>query len=327
MSSSLPEMTRRGALSVVLSLAGLVLLVWQIRATGLARVGQGLADIGPGFFAVILLISLARFVARSYAWTTLIGPGTPLVPAVAATISGDALGNVTPLGLVASEPAKAMYLGAHVEPRRAFAAIAAENFFYSVSVAIVITAGAALMLTRFDVPDSIRYTGIVCLVTMAVGLAGAGWLAWQQPAAISAVLSRLPFRRLDAVVERVRAFEIETYGSATPKDARLVTVVATEAAFHVLSFAETWLTVFLLTGASHPVQAFVLDGFSRVVNIFFRAVPFRGGFDESGSALVAQAMGLNRDIGVILGLVRKLRMIVWAAVGFALWMRRGRQRA
>ncbi|MEO8071205.1 MAG: lysylphosphatidylglycerol synthase domain-containing protein [Acidobacteriota bacterium] len=320
-------MTRRGALSAILSIAGVALLVWQVHVTGVATVRQGLALIGPGFFALIILLSLFRFTARSYAWTTLIGLGTPLIPAVAATISGDALGNVTPLGLMASEPAKAIYLSSHVEPRRAFAALTAENFFYSVSVAVYIMCGAAAMLGVFDVPDAVRWTGIICLVAMSVILAGAGWLAWQQPAAISAVLARVPIRRLDAIVERVREFEAQTYGSATPQDNRLLTVVATESAFHVLSFAESWLTLWLLTGSSNALQAFVLDGFSRVVNVFMKPVPFRAGVDESGSELVALAMGLNPGIGVVMGLVRKVRMIVWAAVGIGLWVRSGRKRA
>ena len=43
--------------------------------------------------------------------TTLLGGGIPWWAALRATIGGDAIGNVTPLRLVASEPAKAMLLG------------------------------------------------------------------------------------------------------------------------------------------------------------------------------------------------------------------------
>ena len=49
---------------------------------------------------------------------------------------GDALGDITPFGLAASEPGQAFYIGRHLNRRRAFAALAAENFFYSVSVAV-----------------------------------------------------------------------------------------------------------------------------------------------------------------------------------------------
>src|SRR4029453_12320710 len=114
---------------------------------------------------------------RSYAWISLIPGDAPLGRATAATISGDALGNLTPLGLAVSEPAKAVYLGSRVDSTQAFAALTAENFFYSISVALYIVLGVVAMLVTFQHLDySLRMAGIVALGLMGVILLAAGWI-------------------------------------------------------------------------------------------------------------------------------------------------------
>ena len=231
---------RRAALGIVVSTAGIGLLVWQIRRAGTDAVAGGLAQVGWGFLA-LLAFSLARFALRSLAWTTLMGGRPSLAAAVGATLAGDAVGNLTPLSLLVSEPVKALYLRDLVPGSRSFAALTAENFFYSVSVAVFIILGTAAMLVAFAVPDELRWAGLVALAAMAAVLAAALWLAWQKPALASAVLERLPLPVGRAFLERVRRFESSAYGFLRQERQPLSIVLACEAAFHVLSFAEAYL--------------------------------------------------------------------------------------
>lgn len=319
-----PVRASRTAVTAVASIAGIALLVWQVRTVGLDTIRADLAAVGWGFLA-ILVLSLLRFVLRSVAWTTLIGERVPVSRALAASIGGDALGNITPLSLLVSEPAKALYVGGRVPTAHALAALAAENFFYSVSVAIYIVLGTAALLLVFPVEATLQWAGVMALGGMAAILAAAAWLAWQKPSVASAILSRVPVARLEAIVERVRDFEVRTYGSVGQQAGRLNVVIACEATFHLLSFTEAWLTLWLLTGTSLPIEAFVLDTFSRVSNIVFRLIPFRLGVDQFGSDLVARAIGLRGGIGTTMSLVRTGRVLVWAIVGVALLLRRGIQ--
>jgi hypothetical protein len=81
------------------------------------------------------------------------------------------------------------------------------------------------------------------------------------------------------------------------------------------------MTFWLLTGVSAVLPALVLDAFGRIINVVFKSLPFRVGVEESGTAVAAQAIGYARDGGFLLGLVRKARVIAWAAVGLVLWAR------
>nr|PZN82490.1 MAG: hypothetical protein DIU54_15140 [Acidobacteriota bacterium] len=112
-----PGSRRRVTLTLLLAAAGVAVLAWTIDRLGLdaADLRAGLADVG-WWFVAILLLSFVRFVLRARAWVELTGLPIPLRDALAATISGDAIGNLTPLGLIASEPSKALYLRRQADP-------------------------------------------------------------------------------------------------------------------------------------------------------------------------------------------------------------------
>ena len=311
-------MTSRRLVSLLLSIGGLALLIWIVRTIGIDVVVSGLRRVGRGL-PVILLLSFARHLTRAYAWTKLIDAPVPLGAAFAATISGDALGNVTPLGPLASEPAKSVYLNAHVPASVSFPALAAENFIYGISLAVYVSLGGLALVAASAGGQSMHTTGLVSLGAMAVFVGGAALVAWRRPAAVSAVLSRLPQTWTREHVDRVQRFETDTYHLVHTGIRRLV---AAETSFHALSFLESWFTLWLLTGASMATAALVLDSVSRVINAVFKLIPLRAGVDEYAGALVSAGVGLRPDTAIVLALIRKIRILAWAGVGLGLWSRR-----
>lgn len=305
-----PARTAVGLLALV---AGALLLAWYARRIGPDAILAGLHAVGAGFLGV-LLVSFLRFVARAAAWIALIPGHIPLGRAVAASIGGDAIGAVTPLGMFLGEPAKALYLQRAIGASGTLAPLTAENFFYGVSIAVYVLLGSAAMLAAFALPDAIRAAGMAAFGSMAAGLAIAAWLAWRRPSVMGRLVNASPLRGVRAARDLL-AFEQATYGSATAADARLGRLAAAETAFHVLSFLEAWFTLWLLTGSSLPLEAFVIDAFGRISNVIFRAVPLRIGVDQAGAGLVAQGIGLDPAVGVALSLVRTSRLLFWAVAG------------
>jgi len=313
---------RRSLLASAALVAGIALLVWQVREVGAARIAEGFNAVGWWGFGAVLALSLLRFLARTVAWTSLIGERVSLGRALAATIGGDAAGNLTPLSLLVSEPTKALYLGGASGSGVGLAALAAENFFYSVSVALYIVLGTGAMLEFFPLEPAVQLFGYLALAAMGVVLAGAGWMAWQKPTVASTLLGRIPGVKLDALAARVRSFESRSYGSAGHEGARLSVMFAAETAFHISSFLESWLTLWLLTGQSLPLEALVLDTFSRIANILFKVVPFQLGVHQVATEVIGIAIGLPRGTGVLYSLVRTVRVLFWAVVGMGLLARR-----
>ena len=103
-------------------------------------------------------------------------------------------------------------------------------------------------------------------------------------------------------------------------------MILCEAAFHIASIAEAWLTLTLLTGSATWLNAFLLDTVNRFVNVVFRAVPLRMGVDEVTTSGFTDLLGLGPAAGLTMALVRKARLLVWAGIGLALLGRRALSR-
>jgi hypothetical protein len=315
--------TRRTVVTVVLTIVGVAGFIWLVQDAGAKGVLAQLERIGPWGFCGVLALSFLRYIFRSAAWVTMMNARVPLMSAVAASIAGDVLGQVTPLSVIASEPAKAMYLRSNVPQSRALAALVAENLFYSLSLAVFIIAGVISMMATFELPMKVRIVAIGSLAGMIAVLAAVLWMAWRSPAVASNALSRLPGVNAAAFVARVREFETTMYEYMRQSHGRIGTVIACEIGFHVTSFCESLLVLSLLTGRVQPLQAFILDTANRIINVIVR-VPFKVGFDEGAGRAVGDAIGVD-GAGFTMALVRKGRLIVWAVVGLVLLVRRRMQ--
>lgn len=317
-------MSRR-ALTLLVTALGLLLLAWQINSIGLAAITDGIRRIGLTGLVLILLIGVTRQLLRSAAWVILMkdDANVPLGRALAATIAGDAAGNLTPLSLAVSEPAKAMLVRAHMPPQRALAALAAENFFYSLSVALAVLAGVAVLFLRFPVPDTLRTASVLLVAAMTAVLVGGLWLISKEPRLVSSTLARLAgfaggrAPAYERFTEKIRTLEISSYAFVRAKPGRLAGVVLCEGTFHVLSVAEAWVALYFLGHASISL-AIVLDTVQRMINVIFRIVPLKIGVDETFSGLMSNALGLGSALGVTMGVIRKVRVLFWSLVGLVL---------
>ncbi len=314
-------MTGRRILTAIAAAAGLALLAWQVRATGAANIAGGMAAVGWWGAGGVLVLSLSRFLARSTAWSALIPVDTPPGRALAAIIAGEGLGALTPLSLIVSEPTKAAYLGSGlptVGTQGALAALVAETFFFSISVAVYVMLGAGALLIVYPVDVAMRAAALAALGGMTGVLLAATWMAWRKPTLVGSLVARIPIRGISDLADAVRAFERTAYRSTGHASARIGVVVAAETAFHALSFSELWFTLWLITGESHVAAAFILDTVGRVTNIVFRMIPLQLGVLQVGSELVARALGLAPGVGVTISLIRTIRVLAWSVVGLGL---------
>src|SRR5215467_10273043 len=157
---------RFAPLGVVFGLLGLLLFAYFVSHAGVGEIFSNIQRLGAGF-VLILAVSSVRYIVRAVAWTLCIEPPHRLRfrDALAARFMGDALGNIVPFVSVAvSEPSKAVFVKDRVPLIVGLSALAVENIFYALSVAIFIFAGTATLLLTFSLPKGLRYASIVALV-------------------------------------------------------------------------------------------------------------------------------------------------------------------
>ena len=170
-----PGPRRSNLVGIVATALGLVLFAWFVSKVGLGEIWSGLAQVGWGLVAIIALAGL-RFAMRATAWTLCLEPPhrLPFRAAFAAVVAGDAIGNLTPLGIFASEPAKAAFVRDRVPLGPALTALAIENIFYILSVAAMIALSTAALLMEFSLPPAVRHAAWVSLVAIAGGFVVVG---------------------------------------------------------------------------------------------------------------------------------------------------------
>ncbi|HEX6184301.1 MAG TPA: lysylphosphatidylglycerol synthase domain-containing protein [Pyrinomonadaceae bacterium] len=313
------------------ALAGLALFAYFVWRAGPAEVWANISKIGWGFAVIILLAGL-RFAVRAEAWRLCFEDSHRLgfFETLKAYLIGDAAGNVVPLGIVVSEPTKAAMASRGGVPFAAtFSAIAVENIFYMLSVAFFIFCGAAALLAAFPLPKVLRYSSYGIVAGAGLFVAFAAYALKREWRFLSAVLRwtaarGIGRRALGRRLERVAAFEERIYGFYGRNQRRFPFIVLCEATFHALGVAESYLTIWLVSGARPGVlSAFLFESVNRVITVVFKFVPLRAGIDEFGTGHLARVLAFGMAAGVTLAIVRKARMLFWMAVGVALLVARG----
>jgi hypothetical protein len=311
------------AVGLLTAAGGTALFVWLVYRLGPREIWIGFQKIGWGL-AWILLLGGLRFAVRARAWTLCLEPPhtLPFVDAFNASVCGDALGNLTPLGPIVGEPAKIGYVRGRVSVAAALTALAMENVLYTLSVGAMIAAGTIALLFTIDLPVALRDFSEVALGAVAVMFAVAAWLVWRRPAIVG---SLLPVARLrGSRIEKLRRIEQELFTFAQRRRAVMFPLAGLELGFHALGVAEKHLTLWLILGSAPPLlTSFIVETADRVITVAFKFVPFQVGVGEAGTGLVTDILGLGATPGVTLAIVRKARMGIWSLAGTALLVRRG----
>jgi hypothetical protein len=335
--------SRLSFLNIIVAIVGVALLIVTVqRAGGWSAIVQGAASVG-WWFIVIVLLGAFRMVCRTRAWMicaseTGTGPSTSSGPsraesrdgsrepgtsklrftdAFGAWMAGDAMGNLTPLGLLASEPTKVLMARTRISTVTSIASVTIENAFYVVSVCAVLLTGTWLFLQRAEVPPGLVQISELILGAVAVAAVIGIWAARTRPAVLSRLgplISKLA-GKAPASGEAIREVEARIYAVPQWPIGRILRVAAWEVAFHIAAVAEVWVVLEALVPGVTLTEAFLLESAGRFVTVAFKFVPYRLGIDEAGSGAVATVLGFAPAVGVTLALVRRLRIIALNAVG------------
>jgi hypothetical protein len=325
---------RVAPLAAISAVAGLALLAYAISIAGVAEITERLRRLGA-IFLVIVALSGLRFAFRTWAWMACIEgqPRLRFVDAFEAKLIGDALGNLTPMGLFVAEPAKAMLVRRTVHVSNAVPAMLIENMVCALSGVVMIGLGALAVLVAMPAPGPLKPISMAILAGAVAATVASAWLMTAQPGLMGGAAGWLRRRnlvphRLHQALDRVRSTEERVFGFAARHPARVPGLLLLMLAFHLVTIGEAYVTLRGITATATPsfLMAYLFEAINKIVLVGFTFVPLRLGVDEATTGFVARALQLGTATGVTLALVRKARMLCWSAVGVALLARRGFRR-
>ena len=292
------------------TLGGIALFTYVVRRAGVGEILEGVQRVGWGLAAILLLAGV-RFALRAQGWRFCLPAGTHLTfgQALGAFLAGDAVGSVTPLGLLASEPAKVFLTRHHLATRESAASLAVENLIYAGSVVAMIGVGLVVVLATASLQAAWQAAIALSLIVIAVGSLVAIRLlrgTWES--------SQGPRPRWRARLAELREAAVRLSAN---EPSRLWRAFALDGLFHAAGVLEVFITLRWLFGDRSPtiVQAIVFEALNRVITVAFKFVPFRIGVDEALSGALAPMLAVNPAAGVALAVVRKIRSLFWAGVG------------
>ena len=317
------------AIGVVFTVLGIMLFAYFVEKAGPGEIFNGIRRLGLGFL-VIFALGGVRQAVHAVCWVMCCEPPYRLrfMDAFKARLMGESL-NVLPLGGVLSEPSKAFFVRDQIPMTARISALAIENVFYALSVALFISAGAMALLLSFPLPQSLRYASIGALAAIVIIVPVGGLVIRKQLRFISGALAfagnrGIAQKKISGVLPRLRTIEDRIYGFYQRNHARFFLILAIEMCFHFAGVIEGYITLsFISVVAPTLLTAFILESVNRLINVVFKLIPLRAGVDEGGTATLAKILGFSTTTGVTLAIVRKGRDICWAAIGFALMVHRG----
>lgn len=303
--------------------AGLGLFLWLLQRIGIGVIGRNLARIGWGFAAVLALEGLVVFfVTLGWFWTLPPPRRVPPGSLLAMRLAGDGVNALLPAAVVGGEALRAALLSRFLPAAVALGSVGLAAMAQFLAQVIFVGLGATVAPAG-DLQPRLRVLGLALLafflafVAMLRRISRAGDDA---PGRLGRVLDRLS-----------RVFVKTAPGESFLQDLRRSTFSAVrerpgDLALSVLCFFCGWLvSVFevglILRLLGNPVRAGTALSIAVLLVLvegvlFF--VPARVGVQEGGLYAIFLALGLPPASGFALGIVRRLRELVWGLVGLAM---------
>lgn len=300
---------------------GLGLLAWLVLRSGPARLGADLLRVG-WWMAALLALSAVRNAVRAQAVRLALGDDRrqfSFWKMYVVLLVSEAVKFVAVAGLLVGEAAKGWLLGRRVSGPRAVSTVMVDVLLYYLTAALFALGSIALFFALFPASRAAREAGVtgaaVVVVAVALGVV-AFRRRWLSARRIVALLARWRLVRRRDTLERVGEIDAQMFGFYDRHRSAFRSILALDLLSHFLAAAEVAALLWLLGFGVHPVAAIVVEGLTKLVETGGLLVPGDVGLYQGGNGLIFRSLGYTVATGVAVGILRQIRSILWAGIGF-----------
>jgi uncharacterized protein (TIRG00374 family) len=275
---------------------------------------------------VILVPATIWQLLRTWGWAVAFPDQTrpPFTRLLRVRLAADAIGFFTIRGL-AGEPLKVVLLYDRVAPEVTTAAIALERLAFAVIGTIIAAVVSLFVVTRLSMPgawDTV-FTMLIFGAVILLGVVGvmARRRSGDYLGRLVTAIDRATGRRLEAsrVIRFILAVEDVLLQLLRGDRRRLVVLTVLAVICYVLMAVEVWLVFWAIGQPLGVTEGLAVETFARLASIASAAIPGNIGVLEASNAAVVAALGLAG--GGALALARRIRALLWAAAGLAVYPR------
>ena len=275
---------------------------------------------------VILLPGTCWHLLRTYGWSTAFPDDArpPFFRLFRVRLAADAISFFTVRGIV-GDPLKVVLLYDRIAPEITTAAVALERLAFAV-IAIFIAALISLaaitrlsMTGAWDTVFAVVMIGaliVLVFVTLVIQYGSGDYLG-----RLVTLLDRVTGRRLEAsrVVRFILDVEHVLLQLVRGDPRRLMILTGLAVVCYMLMAIEVWLVFWAIGEPIGITEGLAVETFARLASVASAVIPGNIGALEASNAAVVGALGLSG--GGSLALARRIRALLWAAAGLALYPR------
>lgn len=306
----------------LLGLLTLILLIWHI---GPVRIFEATAALGPAALLVILLPSFLMYLVEAYGWRLTLGRHASQVSfwrLLVIRTAGELVNMTTPAAYVGGEPLKAYLLKRHQVPMvEAAASVVLAKTTMTIAQVAFILLGIALGLWVLQTSSS---AGRLVLAAVAgVGLLLFGtvlFIVVQRRGLFMGMLGLLRACRIRIPFLEEREHNLQSLDWAILNfyiDRRAGFFLSTGAFFlgWLAEALEVYAMLHYLGASPDVLGAVAIAALSVFVKGGTFFIPGSLGAQEGGNLAILLAFGYPDVLGMAFALLRRLRELVWIAIG------------
>jgi len=305
----------------LLVLSGLALVGYLVARIGPAAIWSSFVTLGWRLPIVLAFPYALAAAVDTLAWWLLLPARVPFLLLLRARLAGEAVSLATPTMSVGGDPLKAFLLRPRLPLLDGFVSVIADKT--TVVAGQVLFLALGLLAAALVAPPSGRLLPIMAGLLVVEVLAVGGFALVQASGALGGggrLLGRLGKRVGLGGAERFAQGlgDLDRALAALYRQRRRRLVAS--AIVHAVAWATGGLEIYLvlsLLGTPAPLGiALIVESFASGVKFASFMVPASLGALEGGYVIFFEAFGLGAAAGLSYVLVRRLREITWAVVGF-----------
>ena len=303
-------------------LLGVGLLAYLVFRTGPQTIWKNVQAVGFGLALIILIGGISHLV-KTWAWrltfTCDIGR-LSWSRSFGMRLISEALAQIGIAGKVLGEGVRVSLLGSAVPIANGISSGALDAGIYTLTSALVSVLGIVAALLLAPVPAKWRlYALLFSVILLAVVVLAAVAMArrWQFISGSARAIGRIPWCRrwvskkvtvIDSAENSLLSFHQDAPG-------RFWGTVMLNFVCHALAVLEVYIVLRFMGARVALFSAFVLEGFTKLINLVGTLNPGNVGTYEGGNILVTRLFGITASSGLTLALCRRARAIFWAGIG------------
>jgi len=312
------------AIKTVLSVCGLLFFFYLIQRLGWGTIIGNIGRFGA-WFAVICLLGAAWVLCQSLAWTMIqnsLSQKVSLLFIIRIRLICDALNLLLPSASLGGDAARAYLLKKKVHLKEGLAGVLMDKTFEFIGGLLFMTVGLVISFLSVRLPRALLVPGILCLVITFVVISALVVLQLKGFTSMLLKITRFiprlqqlvrskenEFRTLDANLKKL-------YAKANWK---IPAAIALQFTARMTGAVETLI---ILRALGAPVQfseAIYISAVVTIVNTIFFLLPGQWGVMEGAHVLLVKSLHYRSALGLSLGIIRRIRKMVFVAAGLILF--------